>query len=102
MMKRKEEKEPTLLRQIIAVHYEQAMQRKAMRQLSKLNWSVDFLAAVVQRCKDDVVLTVRSPNGATLSISKNDAANTIIDDDILMQLDDDAAVDRFIREHSRG
>lgn len=102
MMKRKEEKEPTLLRQIIAVHYEQAMQRKAMRQLSKLNWSVDFLAAVVQRCNDDVVLTVKAPNGATLSISKNDATNTIIDDDILMQLDDDAAVDRFIREHSRG
>lgn len=99
--KTKQQRTPTLFRQIVTIHYEQAMQRKAMRNLAKLDWSVDFLASVVQRCKDDVVLTVKAPNGATMSISKQDAYNDI-DNDILMQLDDEAAVQSFIAEHSRG
>ena len=41
------EKEPTLFRKLIDIHHEHALAKKAMRNLSKLNWSVDFLCHIV-------------------------------------------------------
>ena len=45
-------KEPGLLRQIVAIHYEQAKRRKALRTLAKTEWIWEFLEAVVTHAAD--------------------------------------------------
>ena len=45
-------KEPGLLRQIIAIHYEQAKRRKALRTLAKAEWTWEFLESVVTHAAD--------------------------------------------------
>lgn len=100
-------KEPGLIRQIIAIHYEQAKRRKAVRQLAKVEWSMEFLSTVIQHAakqlnKDiEITLETKAGHKMTLSSIKNrsDLLNT--DEDIFNKLDDDAAVQQFIREHTR-
>lgn len=99
-------KEPSLLRQIIAIHYEQAKRRKALRILNKQEWSVEFLEAlVIHAAKDlrqNIVITVTSPAGHKLEIKSVEGTNRFdASDDIFNHLDDDAAVNKFIREHSK-
>lgn len=99
-------KEPSLLRQIVAIHYEQAKRRKALRILNKQEWSVEFLEAlVIHAAKDlrqNIVITVTSPAGHKLEIKSVEGANKFdTSDDIFNHLDDDAAVNKFIREHSK-
>ena len=43
----KREKEPSLLRKLIEIHYEQAKRRKALRLLEKQSWSIDFLSMLL-------------------------------------------------------
>ena len=45
-------KEPGLLRQIIAIHYEQAKRRKALRTLARTEWTWEFLESVVTHAAD--------------------------------------------------
>lgn len=99
-------KEPSLLKQIIEIHHEQAKRRKALRILNKQEWSVEFLEAlVVHAAKElnrNIVITVTSPAGHKLEIKSVESTNRYdANDDIFNHLDDDAAVDRFIRENSR-
>lgn len=99
-------KEPSLLRQIIAIHYEQAKRRKALRILNKQEWSVEFLEALVTHAAKDlrqnIVITVTSPAGHKLEIKSVEGTNKFdTSDDIFNHLDDDAAVNKFIREHSK-
>lgn len=104
-VKSREPKEPTLLRKIIAIHYEQALAKKAMRHLSKLDWSVDFLchlcAKAAKLTNQAVEITVTSPSKQMLTIRSLDLSDTLYDDnDILNKLDDTQAVNDFIRKHS--
>jgi hypothetical protein len=100
-------KEPGLLRQIIAIHYEQAKRRKALRQLAKSEWTWEFLESVVTHAADlqkkDIEIVIECNNGNKISISsvKNRSTDLKEDYDIFNHLDDQAAVDRFIREHAR-
>ena len=99
-------KEPSLLIQVIAIHYEQAKRRKALRILNKQEWSVEFLEAlVVHAAKDlrqNIIITVTSPAGHKLEIKSVESTNKFdTSDDIFNHLDDDAAVNKFIREHSK-
>lgn len=100
-------KEPGLLRQIIAIHYEQAKRRKALRALAKAEWTWEFLESVVTHAADmqkkDIEIVIERKNGDRIIISsvKNRSTNLKEDFDIFNHLDDQAAVDRFIRENAR-
>ena len=100
-------KEPGLLRQIIAIHYEQAKRRKALRTLARTEWTWEFLESVVTHAADmqkkDIEITIECKNGNKISISSVKSRNTSLkeDFDIFNQLDDQAAIDRFIRENAR-
>lgn len=100
-------KEPSLFRQIIAIHYEQAKRRKALRTLAKVEWTWEFLESVVTHAADmqkkDIEITIECKNGNKINISSVKSRNTNLkeDFDIFNHLDDQAAVDRFIRENAR-
>ena len=100
-------KEPGLLRQIIAIHYEQAKRRKALRTLARTEWTWEFLESVVTHAADmqkkDIEIAIECKNGNKISISSVKSRNTSLkeDYDIFNHLDDQAAVDRFIREHAK-
>lgn len=106
-MKIKKNKEPSLLRQVIAIHYEQALRRKAIRQLAKVDWSLEFLTEVIRHSaavlSKDIVIELETKGGhrMTLSSVKNRSNDLNADNDIFNHLDDKAAVERFIRENSR-
>ena len=105
-MKTKKNKQPWLLRQVIAIHYEQAKRRKALRQLAKAEWSLEFLTEVLRHSAKvmgkDVVIELETKAGHKMRLSsvKDKSLKLAADDDIFNKLDDDAAVDAFIREHS--
>jgi len=104
-------KKTSLLRQIIEIHYEQAKRRKALRTLAKVDWSLELLSEVVRIAAKEfghgieIAIDTKDPNGRvnTIRISSikdvRDGINT--DDDIFNHLDDQAAIDRFVVEHSR-
>lgn len=106
-MKIRKNKEPSLLRQVIAIHYEQALRRKALRQLAKVDWSLEFLTEVIRHSaavlNKDIVIELETKGGhkMTLSSVKNRSNDLNADNDIFNHLDDQAAVERFIRENSR-
>lgn len=98
-------KEPSLLRKLITIYYEQAVRRKALRLLSKQMWSVDFLTALVVRAATqsgkDIVFTLTNKDGIVLTIaSANAKVKPDYDDSIFNHLDDDIAVNDFIRRNS--
>ena len=102
------EKEPTLFRKLIDIHDEHALTKKAMRNLSKLNWSVDFLCHVVAKAakltNSPLEITLVSPARQELHIRSIDRDVMDIspdDNDILNKLDDTQAVNDFIRRHSK-
>lgn len=99
-------KEPGLLRQIIAIHYEQARRRKALRILEKQEWSIDFLSAMLLKAYkmsgQPLQMEIVSKGGQRLLLSTLKAETRVQDADtsIFNKLDDQAAVEQFIREHS--
>ena len=100
-------KEPSLFRQIIAIHYEQAQRRKAIRQLAKAEWSLEFLCEVLRKSsemlKKDIVIELETKAGHKMKLSSvKDISNQLnADIDIFNRLDDEAAIQRFIKEHGR-
>jgi len=100
-------KEPSLLRQIITIHYEQAQRRKAIRQLAKAEWSLEFLCEVLRKSsemlKKDIVIELETKAGHKMKLSSvKDVSNQLnADSDIFNRLDDEAAIQRFIREHGK-
>lgn len=100
-------KEPSLFRQIIEIHYEQAKRRRALRTLAKAEWTWEFLESVITHAADakkqDIEIVIERQNGDKISISSVKSRNTSLkeDFDIFNHLDDQAAVDRFIRENAR-
>ena len=100
-------KKTSLLRQLIDIHWEQAKRRKALRNLAKMEWSFEFLAEVVRTAAKEfqtgIEICIESKSGNKIYISslKDKTDNLMADDDIFNHLDDNAAVERFIVEHSR-
>lgn len=102
-----ENKEPSLFRQIIAIHYEQARRRKALRLLEKQHWSVDFLSTLLLKSAKmlgtSLELTIVSPDNVRMTITAKDLKSDdgrIDDTDIFNHLDDASAVNNFIAKHS--
>lgn len=101
----KKEREPSLLRQVIAIYYEQAQRRKAIRLLEKQNWSMDFLAGVLTRAaknNDCLSLVIEDSAGRKITLTTKEARERFeeVDDSIFNHLDDELAIQRFVREHN--
>lgn len=100
-------KEPGLIRQIIAIHYEQAKRRKALRYLAKAEWSLEFLTEVLVHSakvlKQDIEIELETKHGHKMRLSSVKGANEklMADNDIFNHLDDEAAIQNFIRAHNR-
>lgn len=109
MKKHSVTKEPSLFRQMVTIHFEQCRRRKAMRLLMKQEWSVDFLATLLIKgaklSNQGLQLEITSPSGIKINMTTTDAINrqTALNDDsdIFNKLDDQAAIEAFIREHNR-
>lgn len=110
-MKRVNKKEPSLLRKLIEIHYEQAQRRKALRLLEKQSWSLDFLSAMLIKAGkslgDGISLQITDKNGVKMQLTYDKASENInsnvlnmSNDDIFNRLDDDAAVEDFIIRHN--
>ena len=102
---RKWQREPSLLKKLIDIHHEEAMAKRALRVLSKQEWSVDFLCMLCAKAAkltgSPVEIVVESPSKQVLSIKSQDiAAFAAAEDNILDKLDDTAAVEAFIRKHN--
>jgi hypothetical protein len=104
--KNKQHKEPSLFRKLIAIYYEQAMRRKALRILVKQTWSLEFLSLMLAKAAklsaNNVIMQITNKDGVTLTITYDKAKANIekIDDTIFNHLDDDIAVQDFIRKNS--
>lgn len=106
----KREKEPSLFRKLVEIHYEQAKRRKALRLLEKQSWSVDFLSMLLVKAGKslghDIQLEITDKNGVKCRLTYSQAAradsNRQMSDetDIFNKLDDSAAIEDFIMRHS--
>lgn len=100
----KKDKEPSLLRKLIAIYFEQAKRRKAVRLLEKQSWSFDFLAAIVSRASKlagkSISISVTNKDGTILTISGNPSREAQYEDSIFDHLDDEAAIQHFIAQNS--
>lgn len=97
-------KAPSLLRQIIRINYEAALQNRAMRIMKKQKWSVEFLTEMMKKVSDQespMELVLVSPSGEQLIIRPRNDEMAQFDDDILNHLDDEAAVRSFIAKNGR-
>lgn len=104
--KKKGNKEPSLLRKLITIYYEQAMRRKALRILVKQTWSLDFLSLMLAKAAkasaNNVIMQITNKDGVTLTITYDKAKVSAqnLDDSIFNHLDDDLAVQDFIKRNS--
>lgn len=104
----KKSKEPSLFRKLVEIHWEQAKQNREIRRLTKQSWSFDFLCAMLVKAGkilgDGVQLEISDRDGKTIRLTYQEAKQSDslkdFDNNIFNQLDDQAAVARFIRTHS--
>lgn len=109
-MKYKQPKEKSFIMKLIDIHHEQAIRRKALRYLVKQEWGVDTIAMMMvkagQHLGNGISITIENRAGQKITLSysealKYDNALKDADNNIFNKLDDDLAVEQFIREHSR-
>lgn len=105
--RRKREK-PYILK-VIDILHEDVKRRRAIRLLERQAWGLEFLSMALVRAGkslgEGVTLVIVDRNGArmelTYDMARASAASSGLDDSIFMKLDDDLAVERFIRNNSR-
>ena len=85
-----------IIKKIIEIEYERYKIHKAMRILSKQEWSVEFLTSLLKKC-NDVQITIKNGNKILLlkPLEKEQPEESIFD-----KLDDEAAIQSFIAAHS--
>jgi hypothetical protein len=94
------------LKQAWAVMVERYKTRKALRLLSKQEWSVEFLTALLIRAarlsRQSMEMELTSPLGQRIIIRSADPApRAVADDSIFDHLDDEARIQAFMREVNR-
>ena len=102
-------KEKSLFRKFVEVAWEQLQRKKALRILSKQEWSIDFLTYLLVRSTRKsslpLALIVKSPSGETLQVISSATAvmPRYLDDsdDILNHLDEPNVVEEYIRRNGR-
>lgn len=106
MTKRKRKhKEPSVLRKMIDVLWEDVKRRKAIRLLERQSWGLDFLSMALQRAgrglENGLVMVITDRNGVKLELRYEDVKDRSDDGNVFMHLDDDTFVERFIRDNAR-
>ena len=98
--------EVSIIKQLIAIHFEQAKRRKALRLLEKQSWSVDFLTMLLTKAArasgTQLSLMVENKDGQKFTLTADGTKkDKEMDDDIFNHLDNEAAVQEYITQHSR-
>lgn len=107
MIKRKQRKrkEPSVLRKMVEVLYEDAKRRKALRLLERQSWGLDFLSMALaragKRLDEGLVMVITDRNGVRMELRYEDVKDRVDEDNVFMHLDDDSFVERFIAANSR-
>lgn len=107
--KPKRVKKQSLLRKVIDVYWNQVQVARAKRILVKQTWSMEFLATVLATAAKmsnnyDMQVTITNKDGMSFTLTASDCRRSVTEDNtasILDQLDNDAAVAKFIRQNSR-
>lgn len=99
-------KEKSLFRKWLDIQHERAMTHKALRLLTKQEWSVDFLTALLVRAShvknQSLEMTICSSNGAQIKVSTATIDKPLYNDDsIFNHLDDELRVQEFINSVGR-
>ena len=99
-------KEPGIIKQVISIWYEQAKRRRALRQLAKAEWSLEFLSEVLVHSarvlNRDIIIELETKQGHKMKLSSVLSKSKLdTDNDIFNHLDDEAMVQQFIREHGK-
>jgi hypothetical protein len=89
-----------------AVWVERNKVHRALRLLSKQEWSVEFLTALVIRAsrisRQSMELEIVSPAGQRIIVRSSDPVSTALqDDNIFNHLDDEVKLQAFMREVNR-
>lgn len=105
-MKKKKIKEPSFIHQAWELFTERYRTRKALRLLSKQEWSVEFLTALLVRAANmahrQLEMTITN-NSTVVKVNTIDTpmSGTYRDDSIFNHLDDTLRVNQFINEVNR-
>lgn len=107
--KPKRVKKQSLLRKVIDIYWNQAQAARARRILVKQTWSIEFLATVLATAARmngnyDMQVTIVNKDGMSITLTASDCTRHVTAStgtSILDQLDNDAAVEQFIRQNSR-
>lgn len=103
------QREPSLLRKIVDIYWHKAQAVKARHILIKQTWSMDFLAhtlATAARLSNDYTMQLVITNKDGMSVTLTCADTKRVQQEanmtsILDQLDNEAAVDAFVRANAR-
>ena len=101
MAKRKKKfREPSVLRKMLEVLYEDVKRRKALRLLEKQAWSLDFLSMALLKAgrhlDEGLVMVITDRNGVKMELRYDDVKDRVEEDNVFMRLDDDSFVEKFI------
>lgn len=103
--RRKKFKEPSVLRKMVEVLWEDMQRRKSLRLLERQAWSLDFLSMALVKAgrhlDDGLVMVITDRNGVKMELRYEDVKDRADEDNVFMHLDDDSFVERFIRENAR-
>lgn len=102
-------REKPLAFKLIDILHEDVKRRKAIRVLERQSWGLEFLSMALikagRHIGEGLSITITDKNGMKMELKYDDAVRSVnssnVDDSVFMHLDDDAAVERFIRENSR-
>lgn len=97
-------KPESFLKQAWELHIEKVKTRKALRLLSKQEWSIEFLTALLIRAANlsnrPYEMTIQNGN-SSIVIKSASAQSAYRDDSIFNHLDDELRVRQFIDEVNR-
>ena len=101
-----DKQEVSIIKQLIAIHYEQAQRRKALRILEKQTWSADFITMLLTKAAKasgiPLTLVIENVGGQKLTLTADGTKKSEeTDDDIFNHLDSEAAVQAYIARNSR-
>lgn len=99
-MRKKKVKQPSFIRQAWDIYVERHKTRKALRLLSKQEWSVEFLTAMLLKAANlahqPLEMTITNNNTSIRISTVDNVDSPYRDDSIFNHLDDSLKVEQFI------
>ena len=98
--KQKKFREPSVLRKMVEVLYEDVKRRRALRLLERQAWGLDFLSMALVKAgrhlDGGLVMVITDRNGVRMELRYEDVKDRTDEDSVFMHLDDDSFVEKFI------